>query len=196
MNTTEPREGILGDTIQWTRPDLADLYPPASWTLTYYFVSRDPAVKFSVIATNSGGVFLIDLGAASGIEPSFERVGHSGYEWTARVVNGSEKYTIGSGFLSIAPDMTTTGTTGVEGGADRRSWAVRTLAALKAVIEGRADADVNTYMLGGKQVVKMTPDEIRKWYDWIGTMAQQELGEIAPSEAFNRRVTVSLRRGY
>lgn len=192
LATSEPREVVKGDTIQWTRPDLSGTYPPASWTLTYYFVSRNPAVKFSVVATNVGGIFTVDLGAASGLQSSFERVGQSGFEWTARVVNGATKYSVGAGFMSIAPDMSGSE---VAGGADRRSWAVRTRDALKAVIEGRADADVNTYMLGGKQVIKMTPDELRSWFTWVDGMAQAELEKVSADEGFNRRVTVALRRG-
>jgi hypothetical protein len=154
-------------------------------------VSRNPAVKFSVVATNVGGIFNVDLGAAS-LQSSFERVGQSGYEWTARVVNGATKYTVASGFMSIAPDMSGAE---VAGGADRRSWAVRTRDALKAVIEGRADADVNTYMIGGKQVIKMTPEELRNWFAWVDGLAQAELSKVDPDAGFNRRVTVALKRG-
>jgi hypothetical protein len=189
--TSEPREVILGDTIQWTRPDLAGLYPPPEWTLTYYFVARDPALKFNVEASNSGGVFLVDLGGATGIAASFERIGQSGYEWTARVARGTEKYTVASGFLSIAPDVGAIGA-----GTDRRSWAVRTRDKLKAVIEGRADADVNMYMLAGKQVTKMTPTELRGWYDWISQLAQDEMAKLDPSEGFQRTIKVVLNRGY
>lgn len=193
LATSEPREVVKGDTIQWTRPDLAALYPPSVWTLTYYFVSRVPAVKFSVQATNSAGNFLVDLGAVPTMQASFERIGESGYEWSARVVNGAEKYTVASGFMSIAPEIAASS---VAGGLDRRSWAVRTRDVLKAVIEGRADADVNTYMVGGKQVMKMTPEELRSWYSWISEMADAELAKVAPTDGFNRRVTVALRRGY
>jgi hypothetical protein len=93
--------------------------------------------------------------------------------------------------MSIAPDVATLGA-----GTDRRSWAVRTRDALKAVIEGRADADVNEYMLGGKQVVKMTPKELQDWYAWISAMAQDELAEIDPEATFQRYIKVGLHRGY
>jgi hypothetical protein len=187
----EPREVILGDTIQWQRPDLSGTYPPSIWTLTYYFVSRSPALKFQIVATNSGGIFLADLSAASGVASSFERIGQSGYEWTARVESGGVKAVVDHGFMSIAPDVATLGA-----GTDRRSWAVRTRDALKAVIEGRADADVNEYMLGGKQVVKMTPKELQDWYAWISAMAQDELAEIDPEATFQRYIKVGLHRGY
>jgi hypothetical protein len=159
--------------------------------LTYYFVSRDPALKFSILASDSGGVFLMDLSSAAGVSASFERIGQSGYEWTARVAKGAEKYTVATGFMSIAPDVATIGA-----GTDRRSWAIRTRDALKAVIEGRADADVNSYMLGGKQVMKMTPEELRGWYEWISQLAQDELGQLDPAVAFERTIKVVLKRGY
>lgn len=190
--TKEPRDVVKGDTIKWKRMDLEGLYPSAVWTLTYYFFSRNPAKAFEVVATNAGNGFLVDLGASAELVASFERVGQSGFEWVARVSSGADKYTIGSGRLSVAPNLID-----VKGGTDRRSWAVRTLDILKAVIEGRADADVNMYMLAGKQVTKMTPAELQEWYRWVGKMAQTEEEATFDSTvgARSRFIKVRLSRG-
>lgn len=187
--TKEPKEVVLGDTIVWRREDLSDLYPSPTWTLTYYFVSRDPATKFTLTATQDGTAFLCTLSGVSSVQPSFVRVGQSGYEWVARVSNGSTKYVVASGFMSIAPDVAT-----LSGGSERRGWAVRTLEKLRAVIEGRADADVNSYMIAGKQVAKMTPAELRQWHDWIERLANNELAAIAPQAKKSRVLKVRLAR--
>lgn len=189
--TVEPREVTLGETIKWIRADLSD-FPSPTWTLTYYFVSRDPSVKFSVVASAYNGGFLVDLGAATGVQSSFERVGQSGYEWAARVSQGTEKYTIGQGVMSIAPDVAT-----LTGGVDRRTWAMRTRDVLRQVIEGRADADVNMYMIAGKQVQKMTPEELQNWYRWISGLAAADEAKLDPTATGGpRTIKARLLRGY
>jgi hypothetical protein len=52
------------------------------------------------------------------------------------------------------------------GGADPRTHAEKMLTKIEALLEGRADADVQSYSIAGRSLTKMTPDELVKWRNY------------------------------
>lgn len=121
--TKEPTEIQAGDSIAWTR-SLLDFPASAGWVLKYAF--RGPeAADFEAVA--SGDDHLLDLDSTkTALAPGEYTV--QGY-----VAKGAERKTVFSGRVQVLPDLVATGA-----GYDPRSFAVRTLAAIEAVLAGTA----------------------------------------------------------
>lgn len=144
--TTEPTELRAGDTWRWTRA-LAD-YPASAWALKYRF--KHPTLAgFEIVAIASGDTHSIIYAAASSAS-----VGAGDYSWIAWVEGGtSEKYTVDQGVITVKPDYRAATAAAV---LDERSHARIVLAAIEAVIEGRATIDQEGYEIAGRSL-KRTP---------------------------------------
>jgi hypothetical protein len=143
--TTEPAEVRAGDTWKWTKsvPD----YPASAWTLKYRFKSATGG--FEITASTSGDDYSVTVAAAT-----TAAYASGAYSWIAWVEGGSsEKYTVDSGTLAIDADYRT-GTATLA--LDDRSHARKVLAAIEAVIEGRASKDQEEYEIAGRRL-KRTP---------------------------------------
>lgn len=100
--TGEPLKVTNGDSWSWTRPG-SDYPATAGWILTYYLST--PGGTMKTIATSaSGGDFLVSLLPAATSTAVFPP---GLYNWSARVTNGTNAYTVGSGKFRIAPDPST-----------------------------------------------------------------------------------------
>jgi hypothetical protein len=125
--TTEPVSARAGDSWKWTR-SLPD-YPASTWTLTYTLWTASAAL--TITASASGADHAVDVDSATTGAYVAGR-----YEWVARVTDGTDTYSIGSGTLQILP--------AVGAAMDTRSHARKMLDALNALIEGRAtDGDID-----------------------------------------------------
>jgi hypothetical protein len=80
----------------------------------------------------------------------------------------SEKYTLESGQIEILPDITQAIST-----TDLRSHAKKVLDSIEAMLEGRT-SDVINYSIGGRSVVKMSPEELIKWRSFYKTEYERE----------------------
>lgn len=143
--TIEPRTLRAGDTWKWRREDLAD-YPAPTWTLKYRFKSA--AGGFEVVAAASGALHQVTVAAST-------TAGFAAgtYSWAAWVESGAEQYTVGSGTVTIEPNLRAGAATDA---LDARSHARKVLAAIEAVLEGRASRDQEEYRIGDR-MLKRTP---------------------------------------
>lgn len=175
--TVEPSELRAGDTWQWTR-SLAD-YAASSATLKYRFKSA--AGGFEIVADASGDDYAVTVPAATS-------AGYAAgdYGWVAWVEVGSDKFTVGTGAATVLPDYRATSASTA---LDDRSHAAKVLAAIEAVIEGRAAKDQEAYEIAGRSL-KRTPIadllRLRQHY-------KSEVASEAAAEAI-RRGTGSGRR--
>ncbi len=147
--TTEPAEVYCGDTWQWTR-DLAD-YPAGTWTLRYVCAIPGQAAKV-ITATASGTTHVVSvLPAATALWTPGE------YAWQSDVSQGTggtlERHRLAAGTLRVWPDPTAAV-------RDPRSFAERTLAAIEAVIEGRASTDQASMTLDGVALTRVPLDAL------------------------------------
>ena len=167
--TARPEQLIAGDTWRWTR-DLAD-YPAGTWTLTYYFENKDAV--YSAAASASGSTHSIAVVAATTVSYKPGR-----YRVYARVTDGSIVETVPSetGWLDLLPNY------GADGVLDHRSWAQRTLDALRAAYEGRADTDQLNTSIAGRSIGHMTKKELREEIEAFERKVQRELD----AEAINQ----------
>ena len=143
--TNEPLQLVAGDTWQWRRLDLAD-YPASSWSLKYRF--KNAAGGFEITASAYATTqFDITVAAAT-------TTGYSAgtYDWVAFVTSGSVRHTVDSGRLEVLPDL---GAGSAGTAVDRRTHAVKVLAAIEAVLEDRASKDQQEYQIAGRKLIRM-----------------------------------------
>ena len=97
----------------------------------------------------------------------------------------SARVAISSGTFTVKPDPATAG--------DVRSHAVKVLAALEALIEGRATADVSSYSIAGRSLTKLSVDELTKWRAYYRREVRRErdAANAAAGRATGRTQVVS-----
>lgn len=150
----EPVRIRAGDFVQWRKPDLAALYTPELYGLTYQAVlEADAATRITLSATEADGVFHVAATSAEtgGFEPGT-------YHWAAtltRLADG-EKRTAAQGRFEVLPDLAKTS-------GDQRSHSERMLSQLEALLEGRARSDVDSYEIAGRKIAKLSPSELTDW---------------------------------
>jgi len=175
--TNEPSQLRAGDTWKWRREDLAD-YPAGTWTLKYRF--KNAAGGFEVVATADGIAHAVTVAAST-----TAAYAAGAYSWVAWVESGAEKYTVDSSEVQVLPDLRSGAATAAQ---DVRSHPQRVLAAIEAVLEGRASRDQEEYRIGDR-MLKRTPvaDLLR--------LRDRYRAEVA-SEAAGRRLVAGETPGY
>ena len=135
-SNTEPVSIIPGDTVKWTRA-FADFPASAGWALSYELLNAQR--RYEIAATADGNAYRVVVSAQT-----TQGYASGSYAWRARITNADEVYTVGSGRLTVEPSF--------EAARDARSHARRTLEALEAVIEGRADSNTAEYEINGRRL--------------------------------------------
>lgn len=100
----------------------------------------------------------IDANGYASITPGQWPVGP--YKWFLHYVRLSDtaRHLVATGRLRLLADASTTAT-------DIRTHAEIMVAKIESLLEGRADADIQSYTIEGRQVAKMAPAELLKWRD-------------------------------
>ena len=114
-------------------------YPAPDWTVT--LILRGP-MGIDLVATGDGASHRF---AASAETTAAWLPGR--YWFTLRATRGAEVVAIEDGDLTITPDLAAQA-----GPFDGRSHAERVLAAIEAVIEGRATIDQQSYQINNRQL--------------------------------------------
>ncbi len=120
---------------------VAGNYPAPDWVLTA--ILRGPAaINLTATASGTGHVFAATAVTTAGWEPGL-------YAASVRATSGDEVHEIEAGQVTIAADLVS-----VSNQHDPRGHAQRTLAAIEAVIEGRASKDQQSYTINGRTLVR------------------------------------------
>jgi hypothetical protein len=139
--TCEPAFLQAGDTVRWKRA-LADYPASDGWTLKYRFINENG--KFDVISTPDGDDHLVHLTAATtaNYKPG-------DYAWQAYVTKAAERYTVGTGRLTIRPNLAA-----MPLGYDARSQARRALEDLRAALATwlSTSGHVREYEIAGRRM--------------------------------------------
>ena len=133
-----------GDSVTWQDASAADnLGNPItapSWSLTWYIAGES---TLNVTSTQSGTGWQTSLSAA---QTAALKAGE--YYWQALAVNGSQRVTLGTGRLTIAPSIAT-----ATAGFDGRSQTEQDLAAVQAAIRARISGGaVAEYTIGSRRL--------------------------------------------
>lgn len=170
-----PNEKNIGDTWEWTE-SLAS-YPASTWTLTFYFVNSTTAFNFA--ATASGNDHAISVAAATTGAYTAGR-----YQWTARVTDGSDVFTVGAGWMQVKPDPTTA--------HDARSQTRIIYDAVLATLQGRATNGDQAVQINGRSISRIPISELRQWQEQLAEEVRVE--EESESTGLGRAVKVRLQR--
>ncbi len=127
--TTEPAAVTAGDSLTW-QIALPDYPASAGWTLKYALVSL--AGKYDLAASAAGDAHLIEVAAATSAawQPGTYQVQKYVEHGAAATLR---RITLGLGSLTVLRSLAA-----LDAATDTRSFARRALAAIEAVIEGRA----------------------------------------------------------
>ncbi len=166
--TAEPQTIQAGDTLAWRREDLSADYPASGgWTLAYRVVNASG--KFDITASADGVNFAVLVAAAT-----TAAYVAGPYAWAATVTKAAERYTVGTGQLSVLANLSAATT------ADTRSSARKALDAVNTALETYgAKAYVNDIQVG---------DRIQRFFspgDFLG-FRNRLMIEVAREEAAAR----------
>ena len=134
--TTEPTQVTAGDTLTWSR-SLADYPASDGWVLSYALVNADGQI--TITASADGDDYLVTVTAATS---AAYVVGT--YAWQAYVTLGTERYQVGTGTLTVLPNLAAQ-----VGGYDNRSWAQKTVDAIEQWMSTRSP-QVAEYQINGR----------------------------------------------
>lgn len=176
----EPAEIVAGDLLQWKRPDLAADYAPGTYQLRYD--ARLEGAGSLVTITSTAADFAVSVASATTAAYTAGR-----YQWSAYIVRVSDgqRIEVDSGSWTVAANKTTATT-------DPRSHARKVLDAIKALLEGRATADVASYAIAGRSLTKMSIQELLQWKGVYEreVKAEEAAEAIANGMGTGRRVLV------
>lgn len=161
--TVEPVEFVAGDLVMWRRTDLAAYI--SGYTLGYTFrPAGGGPTPTNVVATVSGSEFRVAMAAAV---TSLMTAGRWTWQSYLTRTSDSARVGLGNGLVQVLPNLVT------ETG-DTRSHARKMLDAIEAVMAGRATHDVASYTIGGRQINKISPDDLIKWRAYYQAQVAQE----------------------
>lgn len=158
----EPVEITSGDLVMWRRTDLAAYI--SGYTLSYVFRPAAGGTSTVVNATLSGSEFRVSMSAAVTALMAAGR-----WYWQAYLTRTSDsaRVVLADGETTVLPNLATVAT-------DTRSHSRKMLDAIEAVMEGRATTDVASYTIGGRQINKMSAEDLMKWRSYYRAEVQAE----------------------
>ena len=142
-----PQQLTAGDRWRWRDAAALAKYPPADgWALKYRL--HNSAATIDLTAAVVDGQYEIDA------SPSTTAAYAAGeYEWSCWVEKAGERYALATGRVQVLPDPATA--TG-----DIRTHAEKVLEAIRAVIEGRASKDQESYSIAGRSLSRTPLDDL------------------------------------
>jgi len=167
--TSVPAGIFQGNTATWLQS--SQDYPPSdAWVLSYVFTSALNSFSISGgdITDDGANTFTILLPAAT-------TAGYLAavYSWVALVSKGVDRHAIARGRWCVEPDPAAA--TAIEA----RTHAEIMVAALEALIQGRATSDQQSYTIQGTSVSRLSPAELEEWRDKY----RSEVNQAQASEA-------------
>lgn len=148
--STPPSEVRAGDTVKFTVVS-ADYPLDDGWTLAY---TINGPVKVAGAVSGTGAQRTVTVGSSltSTLTPGT-------YTWLLRVTKSGETFTIGSGKLTVLPDVAAA-TAG-----SLTSKAEQTLALVEAELLARAASDHTEYTVEGRSLKRESLTDLREWRD-------------------------------
>jgi len=166
-----PTRFAAGTTLSFKIAQVQQFPVSESWVYKLHLLGR---TSKTVTATTSGTDYLFALAAAdsTGLLPGT-------YRWYIRATKALESYQVGSGTMEIVLEAS------VADNTDSRSWAEKMLAAVESLLYGNGTiADVESYQIHGRQLVKMSRDELMTWRNKLRMemMMERNGGRLSPIE--------------
>lgn len=136
--TTEPTRITAGDTITWVK-SLTDYPANDGWALTYTLINATAKISISTAAAAADHRVSVAAADSAGYAPGI-------YQWQASVSRGAERFTVGTGSMTVAPNLAAATT------LDTRSSARKALDAVNALLENfGAKAYLQSFEINGRR---------------------------------------------
>lgn len=136
-----------GDTVKWNEPATPDYNSAAGWTATFYLRHSTGGEHFASlvgVADGAGGWNFTISATQSAL------LDENGHWWQITVSKDAERFTLGTGTLSVKANIPTTNTFDGRTQAQIDLDAVR--AAMRAIVTGGATQE---YSIGNRSLKKM-----------------------------------------
>lgn len=173
-----PQKITAGLTFE-SRLNLPD-YPANEWAVQ--LLLRGPqSVDIPAVVDGKTSVIRATAGV-TGTWPAGD------YWYSLRAMRGSDVVEVGSGQITIMPDLATAGP-----GYTDKSHAQRTLEAIEAVIEKRASMDQERYRINNRELYRTPIADLLKLRDLYRLEVAREQQAQCGRNPFGRKVRVSLR---
>lgn len=178
---TEPASVTAGDTFTWTKS--VPGYPASEgWALSYVLINATSKIQLS--ATAAGDDYLVAVAAST-----TAAYAAGDYAWQAMVSKSAERYTVGSGRITIAPNIAALGA------FDGRSNARKALEALEEAYVAyisNGQAHVAEYEIAGRRMKFRNAAEIWQQIEKLKREVAQEeaAARLAAGLGGRRRVLV------
>lgn len=180
----EPTTIIIGDTVSWTHSDTT--YPAtAGWVLSYTLINSDNKITINTAA--SGADHVVTVAAAT----TAAWVAGA-YKWVARMSRNTgteEVHTIGQGSVTLQDNFAALTN------FDVRSHAVKTLSAIEATLEGRANSATAEYQIAGRAMKYIPIPELLKLRDKYRAEVASETAAANVAAGLPRAGRVYVRMG-
>jgi len=183
--TTEPETIIVGDFIQWRKTQAYIDYPPSTYSMEY--VARITAggsteIKIAGSDYNSSAwLFQVSSVTSTAFVAGF-------YHWQLEAVRNSdsERLVIERGTFTAVADLDVNG-------ADPRTHAEIMVDKIQAVLENRADSDVDDYSIAGRSLTKMKVKDLLYWRDYYRAEVLKEKRQELINRGKRVKSTVKVR---
>ena len=143
---TEPSRITAGDTVTWLK-SLSDYPANSGWVLSYTLINATS--KISITASGLDADHLVNVAAATSAAWTAGT-----YTWLAVVTQGAERYTVGQGSVTIAPNLAAVST------YDTRTTAKKALEAVNTLLETYGSkAYLAGYEIDGRKQNFQTPGD-------------------------------------
>lgn len=163
--TTEPTAVTAGDTLAWSK-SLPDYPASAGWVLAYALVCAGQLITITAAASGDDHLVTVAAATSAAYVPGT-------YAWQATVTKTTERYTVGTGTLTVLPNLAAQG-----GGYDARTHAAKTLAALESWIESH-DMAVADYQIAGRAMRYIPIPDLLKLRDTYKAEVSRETTAVA-----------------
>lgn len=163
--TEEPEQLIAGDTWQWDK-HVPEYSAADGWQLSYTLqgTEKTDLAWGSKVAAHPNGVdFRVTVAAADTANLTPGTV-----KWQAYVTKGAERRTADFGTIVLLANFATAAA------GSQRTHAEKTLAVLKAAIEGRLTSDIESYQVAGRAVSKIPAEQLVRLRGMYEAMVYRE----------------------
>lgn len=141
MKITEPKSFIQGERLQWTRR-FDNLTDGDGWTLKYYF--RGAGSGFDAVAAIAGYDFVVTVPTATTAAMAVGK-----YAWQLFAEKAGERELLDAGTVEVKAGLAAVG---VGETFDALTQAEKDLAAVRAMLSGKATKDVQEYSISNRQL--------------------------------------------
>lgn len=168
---------IAGDSLSLL-DSASDYLATDGWTLKYRFTPRAAGTAIVLTAVAEGASFRT---TATSTTTSDWAAGN--YTYAKLVEKGTDRATLETGNFSILPDPAQ-----MAAGTDTRGHVEKTLAAIEAMLEGKASKDVQQYTIGDRQLQHIPLPELIGWRDKYKAQLAGEKQSSSTSKALGRKI--------